>query len=190
MLCGVVWALCVALGLQSLFAYENTPGDIGEVAQHWPATSQIRRAVDRPTLVMLAHPQCPCTRASVAELARIMAQMGGKVHAYVLFWMPKESGWDESSLRYSAAAIPGVTALSDVDGIEAERFGVETSGHTLLFNRDGHLLFSGGITVSRGHEGDNAGERALISLIRNGMTARPTTLVFGCSLGDRDKSKK
>ena len=38
-----------------------------------------------------------------------------------------------------------------------QRFGAETSGQTLLYDRDGRLLFSGGTTGSRGHDGDNAG---------------------------------
>jgi hypothetical protein len=168
-LCGVAWTLSVALNLRTLFAYENTPGAVGAISQTWPSSSQISRATGHQTLVVLAHPRCPCTRASVAELAHIMAQSAGRVDACVLFWKPNGSGseWDDSRLRNSAGAIPGVKILTDVDGIEAARFGAATSGQTLLFDRDGRLLFSGGITASRGHEGENAGERALISLIRD-----------------------
>ena len=109
--------------------------------------------------------------------------------AYVLFYKPRQSGaeWDESALRGSAAAIPGVKVLSDVDGVEARRFGAETSGHTLLFDRDGGLLFSGGITQSRGHAGENAGERAIVSMVNNQPAAQTGTFVFGCSLGNRSQ---
>lgn len=105
--------------------------------------------------------------------------------AYVLLFKPKQSGagWDDTALRNSAAEIPGVKVLSDVDGVEALRFGAETSGHTLLFDRDGHLLFSGGITQSRGHDGENAGERAIVSMVNNQPAGRARTFVFGCSLG-------
>ena len=133
---------------------------------------------------MLAHPQCPCTRASVAELAQVMARVQGKVRAYVLFYTPPESSveWQDTDLRRSAAQIPGVTVLSDIDGAEGQRFGAETSGHTFLFDSKGHLLFNGGITASRGHSGDNAGESALISLINDHKTDRAETFVFGCAL--------
>ena len=47
-----------------------------------------------------------------------------------------------SSTVRSAAAIPGVKVLSDVHGVEATRFGAETSGHTLLFDRDGRLFLA------------------------------------------------
>ena len=121
---------------------------------------------------------------SVAELAQLMAHVQGKVQAYVLFYSPRDSGddWQNTDLRRTAAQIPGVTVLSDVDGAEAQRLGAETSGHTFLFDPSGHLLFNGGITASRGHAGDNAGESAIVSLIDNRTSARTKTFVFGCSL--------
>ena len=113
-----------------------------------------------------------------------MARVQGKVRAYVLFYSPREAGpdWQNTDLRRTAAQIPGVTVLSDVDGAEAQRFGAETSGHTFLFEPTGRLLFNGGITESRGHSGDNAGESALVSLINNRNSDRSTTFVFGCAL--------
>ena len=186
-LLGIAWTVAIAFGLRTLLAYESSPGTIGAVPGQWPSTSQIRRLTDRPILVMLAHPRCPCTRASVAELAQLMARMQGKVDAYVLFLKPRESGneWEATELRRSAAAIPGVTVLSDVDGVEAGRFGAETSGHTLLFDRDKRRLFSGGITEFRGHVGDSTGERAIESLVNGQPPARTATSVFGCVLTDR-----
>jgi hypothetical protein len=119
-----------------------------------------------------------------------MARLQGKVITYVLFLKPSASGadWDDTGLRRSAAAIPGVTVLTDLDGAEARRFGAETSGHTLLFDAAGHLLFSGGITESRGHAGDNAGESAIVSLVNNHTAKRTETFVFGCALADREKT--
>jgi hypothetical protein len=168
-----------------LWTYESTPGDVGAVPRSWPG-SRIQRAPGRATLVMLAHPHCPCTRASMDELAQIMASAQGRVVAYVLFLKPKQAGgdWEKTDLWQSAAAIPGVTVLSDLDGGEARRFGVKTSGHTLLFDSDGRLRFSGGITESRGHSGDNAGRSAIVSLLNNHRADRAQTSVFGCSLED------
>ncbi len=115
--------------------------------------------------------------------------MQGKIHAYVLFLKPKESDaeWQETDLRRSAASIPGVAVLSDVDGVEAYRFGAETSGHVLLYDHDGSLLFSGGITESRGHAGDNAGESVIEALVNNQSPARASTFVFGCALNNRSQ---
>ncbi len=179
----VGWLAAIAVGARGLLNYESAPGAVAAVPQTWPA-SQVALASDRSTLVMLAHPHCPCTRASVGELAQVMARIQGKANAYVLFAKPAGSGadWEDTGLRRSAAAIPGVTVLSDPDGAEARRFGAETSGHTLLFASDGRLLFTGGITPSRGHAGDNAGASAIVAAAHAGTPARDETFVFGCSL--------
>ena len=187
----LAWIATVAYGLRAMANYETAPGRVGIAPESWPGASRISRATDRATLVMLAHPHCPCTRASVGELAQIMARVQGKVNAYVLFLKPQNSGadWDDTDLRRSAVAIPGVTVVSDVDGAEAQRFGAETSGHTLLFDSSGHRLFSGGITESRGHAGGNAGESAIVSLVNNQTTERKSTFVFGCSLMGREQKE-
>jgi len=169
--------------------YETAPGRVGAVPTSWPADSSIPLARDRPTLVMAAHPQCPCTSASMDELAQVIARIQNKARAYVLFYTPSGSGldWKNADLRRTAEKIPGVTVLSDVDGVEAQRLGAKTSGHTFLFDRNGRLLFSGGITASRGHSGDNAGESSIVSLINNGTSGRANSFVFGCSLTDRNR---
>jgi hypothetical protein len=126
------------------------------------------------------------------ELAQIAAHIRRAAQIYVLFYTPSAAtrDWENSDLRDAAARIPGVTVLSDIDGVEAERFGAETSGHTFLFATDGRLLFSGGITASRGHVGDNAGESAIVSLINNQTPTRPNTFVFGCAFHDRTQQTK
>jgi hypothetical protein len=191
---GIIWAGGIAVGLRVLFNYETSPGRVGIAPASWPAYSSIASAKDRPTLVMLAHPHCPCTRASVSELAQLLARLQGKVQAYVLFYTPRDSDsqpkWEKTDLWRSAAQIPGVIVLSDFDGEEARHFGAETSGHTFLFATDGRLLFSGGITASRGHSGDNAGESAIVSLVNNHISARAQTFVFGCALSNRDQQRK
>lgn len=179
----IIWIAAVAGGLRVLFRYENTPGSIGVTPRTWP-TVQIERSADRPTLVMIAHPRCPCTMASLAELAKLMAQLEGKVTAYVLFIKPTGTGsdWEETNLIESAKTIPGLKVVFDLDGQAARRFGAETSGHTFLFDTTGRLVFSGGITLSRGHAGENAGENSIISVLNKKAPIRTRTLVFGCSL--------
>jgi hypothetical protein len=183
-LLGTTWLASVAFGMRVLLNYENTPGRVSIVPKSFPAQSALFSATDKPTLIMLAHPRCPCTRASVGELAQIMAELQGKVKAYVLFAKPADSdaNWSDSGLWHSVAAIPGVTPVGDDDGIEARRFGAKTSGHTLLFAADGRLLFSGGITESRGHAGGNVGESAIVSLVEHQRADRSETPVFGCEL--------
>ena len=88
----------------------------------------------------------------------------------------------KTNLWYDAKAIPGVEVMKDQDGSEARLFQAFTSGQTLLYDSKGHLVFNGGITGSRGHSGDNAGRKAIISLVTEGKANRTNTFVFGCSL--------
>ena len=182
------WLGVVGLGIKTLTNYETGAGDPGAAPKNWPSQSRIQPSDDLATLVMVAHPQCPCTRASIDELAQAMARVQGKARAYVLFLKPKDAAkdWEKTALWHAAAAIPGVTVLTDPEGRETNLFNLKTSGHTLLFNK-GRLLFSGGITASRGHSGDNAGESAIVSLLNGGGSVRNQTLVFGCSLLDPGK---
>jgi len=186
-LLGGTWVTALAFGARVLINYETTPGQVGPVAANWPTASIVPSQADKPTLLMFAHPHCPCTRASIGELAEIMAHAMGKVNAYVFFAKPPGAGrdWDETDLRRSAAAIPGVTVLTDENGNEAARFGAKTSGHTVVFASNGALIFSGGITASRGHAGDNAGESAVLAALTQQPLRRARTPVFGCSLTKR-----
>lgn len=184
----VLWLSAVSTGLWILWGYENTPGVSAKPPVLWPAESGIRRAQGSATLVLIAHPRCPCTRATVGELAAIMAHSQGRLTAYVLFLKPAgfSEDWERTDLWQSAASIPGVNVLIDEDGVEARLFNSSTSGQTILYDSAGRLLFSGGITGSRGHSGDNAGRSAIVSLVNAGAADRAETFVFGCPLFDKN----
>jgi hypothetical protein len=183
-----LWALAVGAGLWVLWGYENAPGAGAEPPRLWPTDSRVRREPGRATLVILAHPRCPCSRASIGELASIIAQTQGNLSASVVFLKPAgfSDDWEKTELWQSAAGIPGVTAMVDEGGAEARLFGAKTSGQTLLYGADGRLLFSGGITGSRGHSGDNAGRDSVVSLVNVGAAERGETFTFGCPLFEED----
>jgi hypothetical protein len=184
---GVLWLALAVAGLWVLWSYENTPGESASSGTRWPTKATLARATDRPTLVLLAHPQCTCTRASLAELAEVLGRASKPPKTYVLFLRPSQffEGWEKSDLWRTASALPNVTVLRDDDGVEAERFGAVTSGQTLLYDANGELIFSGGITGARGHAGDNAGRRAILALLEKKEPSRRATSVFGCSLFSR-----
>jgi hypothetical protein len=179
-----LWLFMIAAGVRALWGYESTPGVGAAAPGLWPAASRIKPDAERATLVMLAHPHCPCTRASIDELARLMTEAQGRVTAYVLFVKPQgfSDGWVQSDLWESAAAIPGVTPVMDDGGGEAGLFHAETSGQTVLYDAAGHLLFRGGITSARGHAGDNAGRTAIVALLTSEEAEERDTPVFGCPL--------
>jgi hypothetical protein len=117
-----------------------------------------------------------------------MANCKDKVEAKVLFIKPAgtQEGWEKSDLWHSAAVIPGVTVISDINSTEARLFRAKTSGQTILYDSEGRLQFSGGITGSRGHSGDNVGRSAIVSILTQGVAQRTSSFVFGCSLFDSD----
>ena len=180
----ISWLAIVGLGLWAIGGYANTPGVSAESPREWPSRSRIQLAQDRSTLVMLAHPHCPCTRASIGQLAAIMAHSQGRLGAYVLFLKPAgfADDWEKTDLWQSAANIPGVTVVMDDDGSQAHLFKAATSGQSVLYNQQGQLLFSGGITGARGHFGDNLGQASIVSIINSQTPDRTETSVFGCPL--------
>jgi hypothetical protein len=188
-LCAVLWLSTAVGGVFYLARYENTPAASGvSYPAVFPAESRLGRETERPTLLFFAHPKCPCTRASLRELARLMAETEGKFRAYVVFIQPEgeSAEWTQTDLRASAEAIPNVRVVIDAGERETKIFGAQTSGLTLLYDRDGNLRFNGGITASRGHEGDNAGRSAISEIIAQEADKTGETLVFGCPLHKKD----
>jgi hypothetical protein len=178
------WVAIVAAGLTALWHYELAAGEPGTPPPRWPLASAIAPAPERPTLVMWLHPRCPCSRASLEELDRVMARVGDRVTAHVVFVVPPGDGgaWGGTDLWAHASSIRGVSTVRDEGGVEADRFQAWTSGETVLYGADGRLLFAGGITGSRGHAGDNTGEEALVAGILGHSDSLPNAPVFGCAL--------
>ena len=182
--CLLVWILVVGFGARVLLRYSYTPGRLGAPPIAWPSSTSVRPERGRATLVAFLHPHCPCSRATISELALIMARCRGKLDAYVFFYAPRSEGsvWSRTDLWREAITIPGVHAIDDQDGVEAHRFGASTSGQTLLYDTRTKPVFNGGITAARGHSGANDGRDAIVALLETGVTRRATTPVFGCSL--------
>jgi hypothetical protein len=194
LLCISVWMLTIGSGLRMMLAYDNSPGVIATAPTTWPAASHVSRQPGLPTLVMMVHPHCPCSRASIGELAQLMAELPIPVNAHVLFIKPPDfpEQWEQTDLWTSAAMIPGVQTSLDDEGAEARLFGSQTSGQVMLYDKSGQLIFKGGITSSRGHSGDNDGRRAIVSLLTEHREGRTETPVFGCPLfqqSSRDDSR-
>jgi hypothetical protein len=181
---GGLWLALLGVGMGAILRYEFTAGAAGQAPAQWPVASVVHREPGQATLIMFAHPKCPCTRASVEELAELLAENSGPLTAHVLFLKAVNTGddWTQTSLWRTAAAIPGVKVSLDERGAEAARFGSETSGDVVLYNAAGRLAFHGGITAARGHFGANAGRNAVSTLLAGTPAPQTRTPVFGCSL--------
>jgi hypothetical protein len=180
----VSWGLVVGSGIVLIEVHGSRPGDVGTPSVRWPEESLIRRVGGQPTLLIFLHPHCPCSRASLAELAHIMSRCAGRVSAHALLLLPARlpKRWGESAIEQDLAELPDVVTWQDREGSEARRFGVATSGHVLLYDAQGRLTFTGGITSARGHRGDNYGRDAVLAQIMGQKGDRPGSPVFGCEL--------
>ncbi|HSK71979.1 MAG TPA: hypothetical protein VK892_09815 [Pyrinomonadaceae bacterium] len=192
-LCAVFWLFAAIGGVIYLARYENTPAEKNNsYPSVFPPESRIERDAGRLTLVFFAHPKCPCTRASLRELSRLMTEVDDKLQVFVVFNKPRDEsgGWTETDLRESAEAIPNARVLIDENERETDIFNARTSGLALLYDREGNLRFNGGITASRGHEGDNAGRNAIFEIVTKEADKTAETFVFGCSLQNEDYPKE
>ena len=95
-----LWVAALGVGFAILWRYESTPGAGGGPPARWPADSAIERRSGLPTLVMFAHPQCVCTRASLGELERLKGRFEGRLAVYVVVLRPADADeeWERSDL--------------------------------------------------------------------------------------------
>ncbi len=182
----VTWGMFVGVGFLVLQLHNAAPGQGGRAVEHWPALSRVPLNSRRSTLVMAAHPLCPCTRASVSELDPRFDQVRrARSRSTFSSSFPSRAGhgWGPTDGLRRLGTMAGVHLIDDPGGEEATRFGALTSGLVALYAPDGRLLFRGGITGARGHEGDNEGRRSLVGLIEGNSSSFPgQTPVFGCPL--------
>lgn len=168
----------------ALWSYGAGPGEIGAPPASWPTASRLARH-DRYLLEMFVHPLCPCSRASLAELERLVAAAGDHpLDVHVVFIAPDgtDSSWHESALVKTARRIPGVNVHIDTNRGETKLFQVRTSGSSLLYDPAGTLVFDGGLTSARGHEGVSAGAQTILALLRGAPADVQSTSVYGCPL--------
>src|SRR5882724_11293660 len=103
-----LWIPAVAVGISVLWNYSATPGHAATAGGAWPSNAPISRQAQHPTLLMFVHPQCQCSRASIGELAILMARerARGNVNVAVFFYLPASGpgDWDKSDLWASARA--------------------------------------------------------------------------------------
>ena len=183
LLCISLWIPLLLVGLAATWNYELRPGLAAEAPARWP-TQHAGPTPDQWTLLLFAHPRCPCTRASVAELERLLVRAAVRPDVRVHFYLPAEeaSDWARTATWRHAARLPGVAVHTDVDGELARAFGAHTSGQVLLYDARGRLAFEGGLTPSRGHEGDNSGRFAIEELLAERAPRERSSPVFGCEL--------
>lgn len=178
-----VWLVGVIATFGYVWKYKSTPGTVGAVPVAWPADSAIIPVAGKPNLVVFTHPQCPCTRATIAELGRVASELGDRAQIHVVLVRPTDAPphFEDGPIAERAARIGGVKLVVD-DGSEAKRFGSVTSGATVLYTSSGALAFHGGLTTARGHEGRSPAHTQIADVVLRDAGAALATPVFGCEI--------
>lgn len=180
----LLWLVVIAYGYILITHYELKPSSKITKLRSWPSDSHLKHDSKLATLVIFIHPQCPCSKASIAELDRLLTSFHNKLKTIVVFSKPKgeSEAWVKSSLWTKVQSLTGVISYIDNDNFEANNFMVDTSGEVLLFDASGKLIYHGGITASRGHEGDNKGKTTISDYLRTGRINEKEGYAFGCVL--------
>lgn len=181
------WVVAISVVWWNMTAYSFQIDGEASPLDAWPDESQLSMAEDRPTVLLFLHPRCPCSVASLTELERAIAETPAdrQPRLLVLATVPAQhdAPWTESNNIRHSQQLPNVKVVIDVGGRESHKFGVASSGHVMAFAPTGELLFSGGVTQSRGHEGNNVGRASLVrALAKNEAQTALQIPVFGCRL--------
>lgn len=175
----LLWGVALVASFGGLSLYASTAGEKSAP----PRDESFAADPGEWRLVMAIHPRCPCTRASLAELGRLLADLDA-LTCDIYIDVPSDipGSWTDTDTVRLARELPRTTLHLDPLGEVAVGLGIHTSGGVVLYDSTGEPCFFGGLTSSRSHEGDNLGTLAVHELLRGQtptVTQRP---VFGCSL--------
>src|SRR4051812_39527867 len=72
-----IWSVALCAGWYWMAKYQYASDSVHEnsVAILWPPESKLGSTPSHPTLVLFLHPRCPCSRASLAELERLIGKL-------------------------------------------------------------------------------------------------------------------
>lgn len=176
------WGLAVVYGFHVALTYQATPGAPPAAPSSWPEGLPVALDPERATLVLALHPHCPCSRATLQELDRLLTRWSDalRIHAFVYADPALGTDWHQTDLWRRAASMPGVSMHEDPLGESVRRLGAKVSGTVFLYSSAGELLFEGGITPGRGHEGTSPGSRAIAAILACATPEARSAPAYGC----------
>lgn len=177
-----LWILLISGWMGLLVAHQYRSGEASNLSGRWPQASRLDPGSGTHTVVLFAHPQCPCLSATLTEMERLRTLVGVPFRLLVVF--ADEPVFDLPHSRHfrRVSAWNHVTVISDPGSREATLFGARTSGQVLIFDNDRRLVFRGGITESRAHEGDSDNLARAIAAFGVRDAQVKAAPVYGCSL--------
>jgi hypothetical protein len=87
----VAWCGAIAVGAREIYAFSTQPGARADAPERWPGDSTLAGPDRHAAIVMFVHPECPCTRASLTELAAIAT--AGNASIQIVLTSPGDA-WD------------------------------------------------------------------------------------------------
>lgn len=180
-----VWILSIIASIGFINRYSLTAGKNSSNSRV-PASTKFAPE-GRARLLVFLHPKCTCSHATMTELKSLLPELKD-IETTVLFRsVSADKAWLTGDLYENASKVQGISVAIDEDGREAKLFGAHTSGHTVLIAPDGNIVFSGGLTPSRGHTGDSAGKNFLRKWNRERGPASFISAIFGCNIFKEQK---
>lgn len=193
----IACACAIVVGTWCLTDYSNRPGFAGNVAETFNlgwANSEwsLDQKIDdkKRSLIFFYHPHCPCTKATIRCLERIFTRFDDQPNFVAVAYCPgtEHDSWIESSLTATLRNVDQSQVVIDRDGKYCMNFGVCTSGHAVVYDDTGRLIFSGGVTPGRGHEGHSRAASDLLNKI-NGLSGEVSHWpVYGCPIIEPESS--
>jgi len=179
----LLWLGLIVGGYAWLLRYSFAAGKASASPHTIPSSVATLAPSARVQLFLALHPRCPCSRATLSELAKILSRAPEACDVTVLMYKPagEPDSWMEGALLDKCRQM-NCRVLPDPDGRLAGSLGSLTSGGVVLYDAKGRLRYQGGITASRGHEGDNAGKQAVIAILRGQRDSQKSMPVFGCPI--------
>ncbi|MEK2689138.1 hypothetical protein AAAA73_08620 [Bdellovibrio sp. GT3] len=165
--------------------FSFTPGEQQDAPDRYPSSlSETYLDKQVPTLFVFAHPKCTCTQATLNELSRLKEKVGTQMAVKVFISYDPQDSFDGQQIEKQARAIANIDVKTDLNRSVARSMGALTSGQTVLYAPEGNLLFQGGITISRGHEGSSPGALQIERIVTGPFikTQFARTPTFGCHL--------
>lgn len=177
----IIWIGLVMGGLWSLENFSGSAGKSTRAPASLPLESRLVSKSGKPLFLVFIHPKCSCSHATYIELKKLKPYLQG-VEVKVIFNLfdQQSTDWSKTDLWEKFSSLPDVEMVIDSKSRETKIYQVTTSGHAFLYDEKLRLVFSGGLTPSRGHEGQTNGQIFVKSWLKNRSSQSFIEKVFGC----------
>jgi len=168
----IVWSFALAITFHAAMAWEYKAG-LGSAR-----LPKREMAIRKPLLIVVLHSQCPCSLATIEDLINLPVTDRSQLKIRLVFTGPDPI---DSRANEESETLTGVDREYLTESQVLSRYGARTSGQAYLYSRSGDLIFSGGLTDSRGVRGDSDGLVAIRETVA-GRKCIAEAPVYGCAL--------